>query len=129
MAPAKTSFLAGPNTIQGNSVPCIAKVSQLEENYICVLLNTTKSRALVDTGASISCISKSFLHNYFPKESIVYENSQHNLVKGVGGEILTVVGAVQIPIQIQNKTFTAKLHVFNILATLIAIETVAAGQA
>ena len=50
-----------------------------------------------------------------PKESIVYENSQHNLVKGVGGEILTVVGAVQIPMQIQNKTFTTKkkLHVFN----------------
>ena len=110
--PAKSSQIDGLDTIHNDAIPNISTLSPLEENFIRVFIKTTRSKALIDTGASLSCISQSFLYQAFPGESISYKPSKYKVVAGVGGEILKVLGVVEIPLEIQGKIFNSELHVF-----------------
>ena len=88
----------------------ISLIAPLDKNFIKVRIHKTDTRALIDTGACISCISKSMLQNTFPK--LTLNPPIHKHVAGVGGEILQVLGMVDIPVKIGDNTFNTTVHVF-----------------
>ena len=69
----------------------------LEQNFINVRVFKTNVRSLVDTGASISCISQSFLKPSLPRKARQYEPSSIIQVTGVGGDTMHVLGTVTLP--------------------------------
>lgn len=68
------------------------------KNTVVVSLNQRKTNALCDTGANVSCISKSFLDRAFPADKPKFVSSIFNSIKGVGGTIHNVSGAVKLDI-------------------------------
>ena len=90
----------------------VAVISSLDINYIHVLVHKSNTKCLVDTGACISYISLNFLRSTFPHLCTKLQPSRHQHVYGVGGETHQVLGAVDIPIPIQSKSYIAKVHIF-----------------
>ena len=75
-------------------------------------IKQTKFKGLIDTGASISCVSQALINKTLKLTTNKYNPSKIKFVAGVGGEILPVLGVVQVPIQIQGETFISQMHVF-----------------
>jgi transposase InsO family protein len=88
-------------------------VASLDINYINTVVNKRNTKALVDTGACISCISLHFLKLTYPHLWNKLQPSQYQHVFGVGGEKHKVLGSLEIKLHIQSKPFTAKVHVFD----------------
>ena len=70
-------------------------------------------KALVDTGASISCISMSQLSKLPYPPNI--QKSNISQARGVGGDFLDVVGCVDLKVNIQGCIVLQKFHVFHCL--------------
>ena len=84
-----------------SDMPSVSLVSSLQENTILVTIDDRKTRCLVDTGATISCASLSYLK----KTGIACTNLkpahiQH--ITGVGNETHAVLGKLEIPITISG---------------------------
>ena len=93
-------------------VPSLSLVAPLDQNFINVTLHKTVTKALVDTGACISCISEGMLKSTYPNLIQNYKNPVHNFVTGVGGQILPVLGMVDLPIVIEGEKLITPVHVF-----------------
>lgn len=82
----------------------------LHRNTILLEINGRKTHALIDSGASISCIKKSFLDNYFKTEKYEITPSRLTRIIGVGGENHEVLGETKIVLDISGlkieQTFT-----------------------
>lgn len=72
-----------------------------------------KSKALVDTGATLSCIDENILHRL--GSSPLYSKSHITQVSGVGGEKHKVLGMVTLPLKFCNITIR---HTFHVLRNL-----------
>ena len=91
----KTSL--GPNSEnilndkpEQNANTCINLITPLHKNMVLAKVGNTKTQALVDTGASISIVSKSFLK----KANLNFDSLKPpilNEVSGVGGERIGVL--------------------------------------
>lgn len=85
-------------------------MTTLNSNVLPISIQGVPMKALVDTGASISCISMSQLSKLPSLTNLQKSNISH--VRGVGGEVLDVVGCIELKVDIQNCIVLQKFHVF-----------------
>ena len=83
--------------------------TNLVKNTVVVFVNGVKTNALVDTGASISVISTSFLSKTSFENSLL-QTPDYQYVNGVGGH-LKVLGKLKLPITFKGGTFSFPVHV------------------
>lgn len=95
-----------------NSARPISLIAPLNKNTVQVKVLTAKTQGLIDTGASISCVSKSFLK----KTGLNLNNlalSNLTQVTGVSGEKVAVLGQIDVPIVIAGVCFSYPFHVLD----------------
>ena len=83
----------------------------VEKNTVFVSVNNFPVKALVDTGASISCLSAHLM----PKLGITpgqLESSNVRDAVAVGGEKHSSLGAVSLSVSFNGPTITPRFHVF-----------------
>ncbi|KAK6189780.1 hypothetical protein SNE40_001774 [Patella caerulea] len=86
-------------------------IASLNKNFVNVTLGNTVIKSLIDTGASISCISKSLLDKVLPDAEI--SSSDITYISGVGGQTVEVVGNTLLEFQISNTSIIHKFYIFN----------------
>ena len=94
-------------------IPIVSLVAPLAKSIVEVQFGVYKTGCLVDTGASVNCIAAPFLELAFPH--IVIGKSPHPNIRGVGGELHTVVGSVVLDFIIEDQTFSQKFQVLPIM--------------
>ena len=82
----------------------------MEQNFIKIVFNKLTTKALLDTGASISCISYPFLNSIQNHPTL--QPSTIQTVKGVGGETHKVIGMASLPFTVSNHRFCFNFYVF-----------------
>lgn len=75
-----------------------------------ISIRKTKTFALIDTGASISCVSQSFLSKTDLANSKL-ESPDFSFIKGVSGQKLRVLGKIVLPISFSGQVFEFPVHV------------------
>lgn len=75
-----------------------------------ISIRKTKTFALIDTGASISCVSQSFLSKTDLANSKL-ESPDFSFIKGVTGQKLRVLGKIVLPISFSGQEFEFPVHV------------------
>lgn len=75
-----------------------------------ISIRKTKTFALIDTGASISCVSQSFLSKTDLANSKL-ESPDFSFIKGVSGQKLRVLGKIVLPISFSGQEFEFPVHV------------------
>lgn len=83
----------------------------MDSNFIELSFENYTVKSLVDTGASLSCISQ-FLLNKLKHLCYSIEQPEYFKVYGVGGEVLDITGCVTLEFQIAQRKFVQKFHVF-----------------
>ncbi len=84
------------------------------KNTITIIVKETETQSLLDSGASISCVSESFLKNVsYQYNRKMYKSSKIKRIVGVGGETHQVLGTVVLPINIQGVTIPHEFHIFS----------------
>ena len=106
---AKTNNIA--SHVDPNLVSLIAPI---HKNTMLVKIGGQKTQALVDTGASISCISKAFLEKTGLNIS-KFQNCNLKEIIGVGGEKHKILGKVEVPILVSGIKITSSFYVLNVL--------------
>ena len=71
----------------------------MTKNMVNVSINGTKSNALCDTGATVSCMSKRFFEKAFPEQKPNINPCQIKSIVGVGGTHHPVLGVIQIEVK------------------------------
>lgn len=90
----------------------------IEKNTINVSVSNVKTFALIETCASISCISQPFLaKTSFSNAALL--NSDFSFIKGVSGQRLKVLGKVVLPISFKGQVYNFAVHVIENLAPFI----------
>ena len=84
-----------------------------------VTISNHTVNVLVDTGASVSCISEYLCHKVIPNYSQRLQNEpgfigkpSFNAIKGVCGEVHPVRGTVDLDLNINGLKVTQKFHIF-----------------
>ena len=83
----------------------------MDQNFIFAHFGKTPTKILIDTGANISCVSKSFLFSIAP--GITLDSTPLTQAQGVGGETHSILGTVYLKFQIEGTVFEHKFHVFS----------------
>ncbi len=84
-----------------------------KQNTLQVTVNKRVNRALMDSGAEISCLTLTLLH-----QSNIYsplQRSRFTHISGVGGEKHRVLGTITLPFVIADMIF---MHTFEVLESL-----------
>ena len=79
------------------------------ENTLVVKIGNISTTALVDTGATISCVSTQILQKINPK-FIKNFTSDVDCIYGVGNKQHDMTAKVQLPIKINNQSFTNSFY-------------------
>ena len=79
------------------------------DNHLRIQVGKHNIGALVDTGATVSCISNALLNKLHPK-SVQYFKSDITCISGVGGKKHAISDLVQIEFQCSNQTFSHKFY-------------------
>ena len=79
------------------------------DNHLMVQLGKHRVGALVDTGATVSCISHALLNKLHPK-SVQYFKSDITHVSGVGGKKHEISDLVQVDFHVGDHRFTQKFY-------------------
>lgn len=87
-------------------------VAPIHKNTMLVNVGGRKTQALVDTGASISCISTAFLNKTNFKSS-KFQNCSLKEIVGVGGERHQILGKIKIPLLISGIQICSEFFVLN----------------
>lgn len=88
-----------------NSKPNVNLTVTFTRNVLLLELFERKTPALIDSGASVSCIQKSVIDKLMQKQNLKIYQTRYLEVTGVGGEHHSVTGAVQLPVKISGVTF------------------------
>lgn len=83
----------------------------MTRNTVSVSINNTKTSALCDTGASISCLSESFFNKAFLDKKPKISESKIKTIVGVGGTHHAVSGEVNLDISFGTVTLASKFYV------------------
>lgn len=86
----------------------------LAGNLIAIHVNQCKVRALLDTGASVSCISLKAIEKFF-KSNVELQSCDISKVTGVGGHLIPVLGQLSLTVNIGNITVQ---HTFRVLENM-----------
>ncbi|VDI41050.1 Hypothetical predicted protein [Mytilus galloprovincialis] len=70
-------------------------------------------KCFVDTGATISCCSVSLFKHLHINDTCIEQSNIHDCV-GVGGEIHTIIGFAELPIDIGHLVFVQNFHFFKV---------------
>jgi hypothetical protein len=89
--------------------PLVPVIAPLIQNVIKGKIGTYSVNCLVDSGATISCISQNILELTSP--NVTCEQSTIENITGVGGAIHSVSGIVLLEFSIQDQIFSHKFHV------------------
>lgn len=89
-------------------------VAPIRKNTIWVNIGGRKTHGLIDTGAGISCISKTFLDKTDFKNS-TFQNCTLKEIIGVGGERHRILGKVDIPIAVSGFKISYHFYVLDSL--------------
>lgn len=87
--------------------------SKLDRNFVCAQFGKKTVNCIIDSGAAISCISRHFLKKVEPDAKIVYSNIA--TVRGVCGEIHSVLGECELDFCIENVILRQKFRIFETL--------------
>lgn len=87
----------------------------IEKNTVQISIKKTKTFARIDTGASISCISQSFLSKTEFCQSKLLLSPDFMFIKGVSGQKLKVLGKIVLPISFSGHVFQFPVHVIQSL--------------
>ena len=93
--------------------------SPLQDNKILAKVGQSKVKCLVDSGASVSCISRSFVESAFPKGQL--ESSNVKCVRGVCGEQHQVLGQIELPVKIDGLIIYQNFLVFQRLHSSVIL--------
>lgn len=97
------------SSFEQSEIPVVSLVAPLTKSVVKAKFGSYLTNSLIDTGASISCISENFLKLAFPYEKVGISNFPH--IKGVGGEIQIVLGSVMLDFFIEDTKFSQAFHV------------------
>ena len=86
--------------------------TSIDSNIINVAIGEVKIQCLLDTGASISCVSQSLLNRIKQSQTLNVTKSTYNQVYGVEGEILNIIGCVTLTFTIADREFKQEFHIF-----------------
>ena len=90
--------------------PDVSLIAPMHKNTISVKIAQCRTSALVDTGASISCISQALMYRSgLSREGI--ETCSLKQITGVGGEHHRVLGIISVPLVISGLCFPYKFYV------------------
>jgi len=87
-------------------------MTMLHKNTTRVSINGLHTKALVDTGADISCISQSFLNKVFVTKPHLQKTHIYSILV-VGQTRLRILGHTNLTIQINGKCFEFDFHVID----------------
>ena len=90
----------------------VCLVAPFHKNTILTTIGGKKTPALVDTGASISCLSKTFLDKTEYKDATLTPCALKEII-GVGGERHQVLGQTKIQLHIANVNISFPFYVLN----------------
>ena len=107
----QTSFIT--NTFN-NTIPQVFLSASNKSNYITLSVGHQSVAALVDTGASVSCVTKKLL-SLSGLKNVIYDKSDIVHVTGIGGQLIDVLGTVILPVRINKLIIPHKFYVFNAL--------------
>lgn len=82
----------------------------MDKNKITIEIYDVKTIGLVDTGASISCVSENLI-NKLNQSKIELERTNFMNIYGVGGEEHKVLGKVTLPLKFQGLVIKHRFHV------------------
>lgn len=85
-------------------------INPIYKNTVHIGVGGKKTHALLDSGASISCVSKEFLSKttFFGRK---LEQSDYLNIVGVGQHKIPVLGKIKLPISFQNATIDTYFNV------------------
>jgi predicted aspartyl protease len=95
----------------GVQVSAVSNTS-VQENYLPISIGGINTQALVDTGATISVMSNSFLEK-IPSKLVSKKAPQFKSVTGVGGQVCDVKTQVELTFRVQNFNLTQSFHVLD----------------
>lgn len=104
------SATVNQNLSQNSSSAQVNLITPMHKNTVQVMVNSTKTNALCDTGASISCVSKPFLNKALPSLSVLKPSPIKSIV-GVGGEQHSVAGMFDLKINFDGLSVDFSFHV------------------
>ena len=105
----------------------ILTVSHLKENLLQLSIRNRNTTALVDTGASVSCISEDFCFQIFPS---LYQNLANNpvigepkfkAIRGVCGETHPVRGTIELELNVNGFRVSQSFHIFSRLQNTVIL--------
>ena len=82
----------------------------LEGNYVHIDFGKQTSKALIDTGAQISCMSEHIYRKSF-KNYEIRPSSLANIV-GVCGEVHRILGLITVPFRLDGIVLEQSFHLF-----------------
>ena len=101
-------------TVLGLTTPLETK------NTITIHVGLKKTNALVDTGSQLTLASNTFFQkSEFKSQTLAAPD--YDLIKGVGGNLLQIIGKISLPIQINHKTFNTYVHIVKGLSQSVII--------
>ena len=105
--------------ISYNNSESISLVAPLERNKVIAIVKGKRVKMLIDTGASISCVSMSLLNQMSVKRYDIQPSFDIQRISGVAGEIHNVMGKIELPVKISGLTLYHSFYVFQELYTPI----------
>ena len=99
----------------------------MNENLLQISINNHVTTSLVDTGASVSCVSEDFCVKLFPnlyqkqKGSPVINQAAFKAIRGVCGETHPVKGTINLEVNINGLKITQTFHIFSRLQNTVIL--------
>ena len=84
----------------------------MEKNLVKITMHDCPTKALIDTGADISCMSEKFFRSLPSKFKPSYDKPKFNFVSGVGGEKHPILGKVSLNFKIDEYEYNHDFHIF-----------------
>ena len=84
-------------------------------NQVRILINGVHTFGLVDSGASLSCVSKRFVAQHESLNKLTISRCQLPCVQGVGGDLVGIVGKMDVEIEINRLTTVHSLLVLEVM--------------
>ena len=114
-----------------NEKPHVALATPIHKNLVLTEIDGIEQVGLLDTGASISCVSQKFLSKLDSFKLNKYDPSSIDHIQGVCGEVHKVLGTIKLPICINGLILPHTFYVFRKLhhQLILGIDFLTAHQA
>ena len=89
----------------------IAFLYPMEKNLVKITMHDCPTKALIDTGADISCMSEKFYRSLPSKFKPNYDKPKFNFVSGVGSEKHPILGKVSLNFKIDEYEYNHDFHI------------------